>query len=63
MAYADVHPGFRYVHGDWVRRRTLTVLRWVSIVGQGIILLAAPYYFDLVLPVGPCALHPLHPLH
>lgn len=56
MANADVHPGFRYVHGDWVRLRTLTVLRWVSIVGQVTALLAAPYYFDLVLPVGPCAL-------
>lgn len=56
MTHTDVHPGFGSVHGDWVRLRTLTALRWVSIVGQLVAMVAAPYYFDLVLPLGPCAM-------
>lgn len=52
----DVHPGLRYVHGDWVRLRTLTTLRWVAIIGQIAGLLAAPYYFDLVLPLPQCVM-------
>lgn len=56
MTHTDVHPGFRYVHGDWVRLRTLTLLRWISIAGQIAVLVVAPWYFDLVLPVGPCSM-------
>ncbi|MGV8985708.1 MAG: sensor histidine kinase RegB [Cypionkella sp.] len=56
MTHTDVHPGFRYVHGDWVRLRTLTALRWMSIAGQIAALTAAPLYFDLELPWGQCAM-------
>ena len=56
MNNTDVHPGFRYVHGEWVRLRTLIVLRWVSIVGQIAALTVAPWYFDVDLPVGQCAI-------
>lgn len=60
MTHTDVHPdiyaGFRHDHGDWVRLRTLTTLRWVAIVGQTAAMVAAPYYFNLDLPVGPCSL-------
>lgn len=54
MSHTDVHPGLRYVHGDWVRLRTLTVLRWVAIAGQIAALTVAARYFDLTLPWGLC---------
>lgn len=56
MTHTDVHPGFRYVHGDWVRLRTLTMLRWIAIAGQISGLITVPWYYDLVIPVGPCSM-------
>ncbi|MBI1171079.1 ActS/PrrB/RegB family redox-sensitive histidine kinase [bacterium] len=56
MTHTDVHPGFRYVHGDWVRLRTLIVLRWMSIAGQIAALTTAPWYFGVDLPWGQCAI-------
>ena len=55
MAHADVQTRLRDVRGDWVRLRTLIVLRWMAIGGQVAALLAAPL-FQLHLPMGLCAL-------
>jgi two-component system sensor histidine kinase RegB len=56
MTHTDVHPGLRYVHGDWVRLQTLTTLRWVAVVGQIAALVVARWRFDLAVPLTPCAL-------
>ena len=56
MSHTDVHPGFRYVHGERVRLRTLIVLRWMSISGQIAALSVAPWYFGVDLPLGQCAM-------
>lgn len=56
MSNTDVHPGLRYVHGDWVRLRTLTTLRWVACGGQVIAMAAAWWYFDLVMPLAQCSM-------
>ena len=55
MTHTDVHPGLRYVHGDWVRLQTLTTLRWVAIVGQSVALVVARWHFDLAVPLTHCA--------
>ncbi len=39
---------------NWVRLRTLTVLRWIAIAGQISALAVAHYYFGLSLNVGLC---------
>lgn len=56
MTHTDVHPGLRYVHGDWVRLGTLTTLRWMACGGQVLALVAAWWYFDMVIPLGPCSI-------
>ncbi len=55
MAHADVQTRLREVRGDWVRLRTLIVLRWMAIGGQIAALVAAPL-FQLHLPMGLCSL-------
>ncbi len=46
----------RRTRGDWVRLRTLVVLRWIAIAGQiGAVLIAARW-FGFELPVALCAL-------
>ena len=55
MFHADVQSGLRGGRGDWVRLRTLILLRWMAITGQIAALLAAPY-FQLLLPAGLCSI-------
>jgi two-component system sensor histidine kinase RegB len=55
MSHADVHPRLREVQGDWVRLRTLILLRWLAITGQIAALFAAPH-FQLQLPLGLCSI-------
>ena len=55
MFHNHVQPGLWLTGGDLLRLRTLTNLRWMAIAGQSGALVAAPAYFDLVLPIGVCA--------
>jgi len=48
--------GRDFSEGEWVRLRTLTTLRWVAVVGQITVMVAANAYFGLILPIGQCAL-------
>lgn len=41
--------------GDWVRVRTLVVLRWIAIAGQLSAVLIATQVFDFALPLSLCA--------
>ena len=51
-------PGFfnTRARGDWVRLRTLVVLRWVAISGQSAAVLIADRLLGFQLPLGLCAL-------
>lgn len=42
--------------GDWVRLRTLVVLRWIAIAGQSAAVLIAASWFGFELPLSLCAL-------
>lgn len=42
--------------GDWLRLRTLILLRWLAIVGQLMALVVAATYFGIALPLGLCFL-------
>ena len=42
--------------GDWVRLRTLVVVRWVAIAGQSAAVLIATHWFGFELPLSLCAL-------
>ena len=39
------------VRGDWIRLRTLILLRWLAIVGQTISVVVAYYWLELNLPI------------
>ena len=43
-------------NGNRIRLRTLTNLRWMAVAGQSAALVVAPAYFDIVLPMGICAM-------
>jgi two-component system, sensor histidine kinase RegB len=40
---------------NWVRLRTLVILRWFAVVGQSIAIVFAYSYFELQIPIGLCA--------
>ena len=42
--------------GDWVRLRTLVMLRWMAITGQAATVLLATQVLDFELPLAMCAL-------
>lgn len=42
--------------GDWVRLRTLVLLRWTAIFGQAAAILVAWRYYAIDLDLGPCLL-------
>ncbi|MDT8345980.1 MAG: histidine kinase dimerization/phospho-acceptor domain-containing protein, partial [Thermohalobaculum sp.] len=44
------------VRGDWVRLRTLVVLRWVAVIGQSMAVLIASQLLGFQLPLAYCAL-------
>lgn len=41
--------------GDWVRLRTLVVLRWIAVAGQATAVLLATQLLDFALPLSMCA--------
>lgn len=44
------------IDSDWVRLRTLIVLRWMAIAGQIAAITVADLYYDIHLPIGLCYL-------
>lgn len=46
----------RNTRSDWVRLRTLILLRWMAIIGQLAAITVADRYFGMQLPVGLCYL-------
>ena len=53
-ATAGLKPGT--IRSDWVRLRTLILLRWMAIAGQIAAITAADQYFQIQLPRGLCYL-------
>ncbi len=39
---------------NWIRLRTLIILRWVAIIGQAAAILISAQVFSLILPLGAC---------
>ncbi|MDA7427642.1 ActS/PrrB/RegB family redox-sensitive histidine kinase [Primorskyibacter aestuariivivens] len=54
----DPTPAFLTEHrrGNWVRLRTLIMLRWIAIVGQLVALIVAQRMYNLTLEIGLCYL-------
>jgi two-component system, sensor histidine kinase RegB len=52
------HSGLisRDMRGDWVRLRTLILLRWMAIIGQLATLTVADRFYHMLLPLGFCYL-------
>lgn len=44
----------RDTRGDWVRLRTLILLRWMAIFGQLVAIVVADRYLGMILPLGLC---------
>lgn len=53
-----INPGFgllsRDTRSDWVRLRTLILLRWMAITGQIAAILVADHVYGIEMPVGLC---------
>ena len=47
-------PG--YIRSDWVRLRTLILLRWMAVSGQIAAIMVAHFYYLIQLPLGLCYL-------
>lgn len=56
MSDSSLTPFLRETHSDWVRLRTLTLLRWMAIGGQLSAILAATLVLRLQIPVAACLL-------
>lgn len=54
MHSPDFGALFRETRSDWVRLRTLILLRWLAIGGQLAAIVAATSFYGLVLPLGLC---------
>ncbi len=46
----------REVRSDWIRLRTLIILRWLAIAGQTVAVVFAVYYLNLAIPFRICML-------
>lgn len=54
--FTDETALLRPERADWLRLRTLILLRWMAIVGQFVALIVAEQYYALQLPLGLCFL-------
>ncbi|EKD60856.1 MAG: hypothetical protein ACD_54C00521G0001, partial [uncultured bacterium] len=54
--FTDETALLRPERADWLRLRTLILLRWMAIVGQFVALVVADQYYTLQLPLGLCFL-------
>ncbi|OYX44593.1 MAG: two-component sensor histidine kinase [Rhodobacterales bacterium 32-67-9] len=55
-SFPNAGIGARFGHGDWVRLRTLILLRWTAIFGQVTAILVAWKYYDIQLEIVLCLL-------
>lgn len=56
MNSTSVDLGFPAERSDWLRLRTLILLRWMAIVGQVVAITVADRYYGMQLPLGLCYL-------
>ena len=56
MVTAGITLPEREPQGDWVRLRTLIVLRWIAIAGQLAAIAVADRVYGMQLPLGLCYL-------
>jgi two-component system sensor histidine kinase RegB len=56
MAVGDLRPFGAQTRANWIRLRTMIVLRWVAICGQLSAILAAQHLLNLQLEIGLCYL-------
>jgi two-component system sensor histidine kinase RegB len=56
MTDTGLNPSLRPERSDWLRMRTLILLRWLAIMGQLAALMVADRYFGMLLPLGLCYL-------
>ncbi|MFO0514785.1 MAG: sensor histidine kinase RegB [Rhodobacterales bacterium] len=56
MALSGIGPANRDTRSEWIRLRTLVLLRWMAIVGQLAALTVADLVFGMQLPLGLCYL-------
>jgi len=56
MAISGIGPANRDARGEWVRLRTLILLRWLAILGQFTALMVADLGLQMQLPLGMCFL-------
>lgn len=56
MATTGISLTERELQGNWVRLRTLILLRWMAIVGQLAAIIVADRWYGLQLPLGLCYL-------
>lgn len=56
MTTAGISLSERELQGNWVRLRTLILLRWMAIVGQLAAIIVADRWYGLQLPLGLCYL-------
>jgi two-component system sensor histidine kinase RegB len=54
MSEQDVRPLSGNTRANWIRLRTMILLRWVAIAGQLSAIIAATYIYDLRLDLGLC---------
>lgn len=56
MSHQVTNQYIRETRSDWIRLRTLIILRWLAISGQIIAVVCAVYYLGLAIPVRLCAI-------
>lgn len=56
MLSTDPGPIYQSTRSDWVRLRTLILLRWMAIAGQLAAITVADRYYSVQLPLGLCYL-------
>ena len=54
MDATGLGPSSRENRGQWIRLRTLTLLRWLAVFGQLVAITVADRYLDITLPLGLC---------
>ncbi len=56
MTQANIRPLSGRTRANWIRLRTMILLRWVAIIGQLIALTVAQIFYDIELALGLCFL-------
>lgn len=56
MTQANIRPLGEITRANWIRLRTMIILRWVAIAGQLIATSFAPVIYSLDIELGPCYL-------